>query len=126
MSIPVELPALAGAIVEYGAAAFFLTTGDDGRAHVAHVATSWHDDRLVLTAGRSSRRNAAARPATVLLFAPVEVGGYSLIVDVVAEVVGEQVLLRPERAVLHRPAPVAHVAAGGDDTGSCGQDCRPL
>lgn len=124
MSIPVELPALAGAIAEFGGVGFLLTTGDDGRAHVAHVATRWQEDLLVVEAGRSSRRNATARPSTVLLFPPVEAGGYSLIVDVQAEVVGEQLRLTPEGAVLHRPAPVD--APTGTASGACAQDCRPL
>jgi hypothetical protein len=123
MSIPVELPALAATIVEYGGAAFLLTTGDDGRAHVAHVPTSWRGDRLVVDAGRSSRRNATARPATVLLFPPVEVGGYSLIVDVLAEVTDDDLVLAPQRAVLHRPAPNPVDPAA---PGACEQDCRPV
>jgi hypothetical protein len=120
MSIPVDIPALADAVAKYGPSAFFLTTGDTGRAHVSHVAVTWIGDDLCVDAGRSGSRNVAARPGTVLLFAPVEVGGYSLIVDVVARIDGDRARLTPERAVLHRPAPAPDAGASG------GHDCQPV
>jgi hypothetical protein len=45
-----------------------------------------------------------------MLWAPVEDGGFSLIVDGRASVDGERVVLRPEKAILHRQA-----AGGGSD-----------
>lgn len=120
MSIAVEIPALADAILRYGASAFFLTTSDLGRAHVSHVGVTWQGDQLRVGVGRSGAGNVAARPATVLLWPPIEPGGYSLIVDVDAIVVDDHALLTPQRAVLHRPAPsVAPGVAGGND-------CAPL
>ena len=50
------------------------------------------------------------RPDVTMLWAPVEDGGFSLIVDGRASVDGERVVLRPEKAILHRQA-----AGGGSD-----------
>jgi hypothetical protein len=69
----------------------------------------------------------AARPKVSLLWAPIEAGGYSLIVDAEASVSGEgeaaRVLLRPTRGVLHRPAaaPGAQAPKPG-----CSAVCVPL
>lgn len=123
MSIPVPLDALITRTGEYGPVAFLLTTGAaDPRPHVSHVAVTWADGELVVDVGRSGTRNLAAVPAAVLLWPPVEPGGYSMIVDVVGRVADGRAHLRPERAVLHRPAPVD--APPGE--AACGQDCRPL
>lgn len=121
MSISVDLAALDEAIAAHGGAAFLLTSGDDGRPHVSHVAVHLRDGVLEVAAGRRTARNVAARPAAVLLWPPVEPGGYSLIVDVQATVDGELARCAPERAVLHRPAP--QVTA---DPSTCGHDCRPV
>ena len=120
MSVPVEIPALADATVQYGAAAYFLTTSDDGRPHISHVTVGWVGDDLRVAVGRSGLRNISARPAAALLWSPVVPGGYSLIVDVVARVDDDHALLSPERAVLHRPAPGLDGAAPG------GHDCAPI
>lgn len=118
------LDALITRLREYGPAAFLLTTGPgDPRPHVSHVAVTWDDGALVVDVGRSGTRNLAAVPEAVLLWPPVEPGGYSMIVDVVGRVDGARAHLRPEHAVLHRPAPVDAVPADG---ATCGQDCRPL
>lgn len=122
MSIPVPLDALAARLDEYGPAAFFLTTGGgDPRPHVAHVAVRRDGDELVVGVGRSGARNLAAQPAAVLLWPPVEPGGFSMIVDVTGRVDGDVARLRVERGVLHRPAPVDAPAAA-----DCGHDCAPL
>lgn len=118
MSIPVELPTLASVASQFGPAAFFVTTGDDGRAHLSHVAVTWVADMLRVDIGRSGARNSAKRPATVLLWPPIEPGGYSLIVDVIAQACGDHALLTPERAVLHRPAlPVGDAPVDGGASG---------
>ena len=122
MSIPVELATLRAVARDYGPAGFFVTTGDDGRAHLSHVAVTWVDDIVRVDIGRSGARNIAQRAATVLLWPPIEPGGYSLIVDVIAEAYGDHAMLTPERAVLHRPAlpagdaPVDTDASGGGES----------
>jgi hypothetical protein len=85
---------------------------------------TWDGDALVAPAGRTSARNAGARPDVTLLWAPVEPGGYSLIVDGTASVEPvdddhRHVVIRPAKAVLHRSAPAA-------EPGGCEHDCVPV
>ncbi len=127
MSIPVTLDELAARIVEYGPAAFFLTTGlSDPRPHVSHVAVTWRGDELCVGIGRRGAANLTAEPAAVVLWPPVEPGGYSLIVDVQGRVEDDVALLRPEGAVLHRPAPVDAPTGAPPADGACEADCRPV
>jgi hypothetical protein len=104
MSIPVAVADLAEAAAPFGAAAFLLTAGDDGRPRIAHLRVTFADGGVVVDAGRGARANATARPLVTLLFPPYEPDGYSLIVDADATVRADDVLLVPTGAVLHRPA----------------------
>jgi hypothetical protein len=72
---------------------------------VVAVSPSWVDDALVMSVGRGSARNVAARSSITLCFPPVDPTGFSLIVDGVATAEDERVTLTPVAAVLHRPAP---------------------
>jgi hypothetical protein len=108
VSIAVELEALRAQMEEFTTDAYLLTVSDDGRSHGVAVSVRWRGDDLVAPAGRTTRRNATARSLVALLWPPPERGGYSLIVDATAIDVDddtEEVVLRPTRAVLHRPAP---------------------
>jgi hypothetical protein len=127
MSIPVALTDLGSALDRYGDAAYVLTSGDDGRPHVAHVRVARDGDALVVSVGRRSRANVVARPLVSLLWPAVDADGFSLIVDATAgapstrgEPDDEPVRLTPTHAVLHRPAP------GGPSSASCESDCRPV
>lgn len=128
MSIPVELEALAAAVAERTMAPYLLTSGEDGRPHtVAAPSLTWDGAALAGGCGRSTARNAAARPKVSLLWPPDEPTGYSLIVDADAEVSGDEgerrIRLSPTHAVLHRPA---EHAPGPDATTDCLHDCRPV
>jgi hypothetical protein len=92
--------------------AFLLTVTDDARPHAVAVAPSWAGDDLVVSAGKTSRRNAAERPDVTVLWPGPRPGEFSLILDATATVDdgAETVTLAPTRAVLHRPAP-----GGGSD-----------
>jgi len=117
MSIAVGLDELRARIDEFTGEAYVLTVSDDGRAHSVAVSVEWSGDELVISAGGTTRRNAAARPLVALLWPPATRGEFSLIVDATATRVdddAEVVVLEPTRAVLHRPAP------GG------GSDCAPV
>jgi hypothetical protein len=108
MSIPVSLDALRAQIEEWRTDAYLLTVGDDERTHSVAVPVRWDGDVLIVPAGRTTGRNAAARPLVALLWPPVERGGFSLIVDataVIDDAATDEVRMRPTRAVLHRPAP---------------------
>ena len=110
MSIKVELDELRTQIEAFATDAYLLTVSDDGRAHSVAVSVRWEGDDLVVPAGRTTAANARERHLVALLWPPPERGGYSLIID--ADVVrtreiegGHEVMLRPTKAVLHRPAP---------------------
>jgi hypothetical protein len=123
MSISVELERVREEAMQRGSGAFLLTVAEDARPHVVAVTVDWESGSLVMGAGRSSARNAVARPGVTLLWPPMEPGGYSLIIDGDAAVEpsedGGQVTVRASRAVLHRPG-TAGSASG------CGSDCVPL
>jgi hypothetical protein len=123
MSIPVAPADLQAAAARH-AFAYLLTVGDHGRPHAVAVQPGWSGGDLTIAApGRTTARNAAARPDVSLLWPPAEPGGYSLIADgraVLADDGG--IVITPSTAVLHRPAPAGHAA----EPGSCGNDCLPV
>lgn len=125
MSIPVSLEKLRAEAERYGATPYLLTVSDDGRPHSVSVATQWRDGALVAKTGKRTAANAGTRRLVSLLWAPIEPGGYSLIVDGDASIEGAgddaRVVVRPTRGVLHRPA--ASPAAIPD---GCSADCKPL
>jgi hypothetical protein len=106
MSIAVALADLEDTAARFGDAAYVLTSSDDGRPHISHVRVRVDGETIVFDAGRSTRRNLAARPATVVLWPQAEPGGFSLIVDANAEAPADDapVVLIVANAVLHRPA----------------------
>jgi hypothetical protein len=110
MSIAVELTKLHEAIGDTDRAPYFLTVGDDGRAHCVAVDWHWHDDELALSVGNRTLANSRARSLVSLVWPPSERDGHSLIVDgEVTHTAGagngdNLVRVRPTRAVLHRPA----------------------
>jgi hypothetical protein len=119
MSIAVGLDELRTQIEQF-ATPYVLTVSDDGRAHSVAVSVGWRGDDLVVPAGRTTSRNATTRPLVALLWPPTTADGYSLIVDATfvagAEIPGGQELtLRPTKAVLHRAAP-----------SGVGSDCTPV
>jgi hypothetical protein len=123
MSIPVPLAKLATTMDDYPVA-YLLTVSDDGRVHAVQAHPSIDGDRLrVRGLGRRSLANAGARTSVTLLWATSTDGGYSLIVDGAAEVLDDDVLVAPSRAVLHRAAAVQEQPA---DDRACVSDCVEL
>lgn len=119
MSIKVETGSIAETMAGF-AFAYLLTLGTAPRPHVVAVGVASAGGSLrVSEVGRSSRRNIGDNDAVTLLWPPREAGGYSLIVDGTASVQGDEVVVVPERAVLHRPAPDAPAPSDG----SCAADC---
>lgn len=117
MSIAVGLDELRTTMDEFTSEPYVLTVSGDGRAHSVAASVEWRGDELVISAGRTTRQNAAARPLVSLLWPPTTRGEFSLIVDATATRVDdaeEVVVLEPTRGVLHRRAP------GG------GSDCAPV
>lgn len=119
------LTKLRAQLPHYANPPYLLSSSDDGRPHAVAVRVHWEGDRLLLSAGRRSLANVAARQAVSVLWAARGADDYSLIVDGDAEVVGSgesaAVRITITRAVLHRPgAPLTPTAS------VCGSDCVPL
>ena len=124
MSVPVELARLAEEIDARTLGPYLLTSDDDLRPHATAIALRWDGDRLVGPCGRSSGRNATARPAVSLRWPPNAPGAYSLSVAAAATIAGADerrlARLRPTHAILHRPADVP------DPATDCAHDCQPV
>lgn len=103
--------------------AYLLTVGDDTRAHVVAVTTTLANDTLLVTdLGRKTRANLAAHPLVTLVWPPVDLSDYSLIVDGVGSLRDDELAVVLTRAVLHRPARPQIPTTGG----GCESDCVEL
>lgn len=122
MSIPVGMGDLQRALQDFGSGYLLTTRG--GRVKVVTVDPESEGDTLVVAGpGRGTLANLAENPAVTLTFPPREPHGYTLLVDGTATVSGADVRVRPESAVLHRPA--SH-ADGPLPPEGCGHDCAPV
>lgn len=122
MSIPVELQSLESVLARYRFA-YLMTNSDKGAPHVVQVTVMLRGSDLVVNGvGRRTRENALARPAVGLVWPPESEADYSLIVDGHAIGSGDELLITPTRAVLHRTSPRAAPAAPG----TCESDCVEL
>jgi hypothetical protein len=122
VSIPVNVDELTAALKNFGSG--YLLTTTDGRVKVVTVDTSGTGSALRVSGpGPGTLANLAANPATTLVFPPLETRGYTLLVDGTAEIDGDDVVVTPTSAVLHRPA--AH-ADGPLPPDGCGHDCEPV
>lgn len=119
MSIPVD-PAQLPAQLERFATAYLLTTSGTAVKAVA-AAPVLQDGRLRVPApGRGSLANVEAQPTVTLLWPPTgrtEPAGFTLLVDGEATPDGDDLLVTPTWAVLHRPAGSDH---GPAVPGGCG------
>jgi hypothetical protein len=129
MSIPVDVADLEKALADFGAG-YLLTVGGSATVKVVTVEPAVRDGVLRVTGpGKGTIANLAGNPTTTLVFPPPLPKGFTLLVDGTAEVAGEDVLITPTGAVLHRPGMHADgpppPASAGDRTG-CGNDCAPV
>ena len=116
MSIKVELGELAATVADFDVA-YLVTVSDEARAHVLSVWPQLVDGGILVDGvGRHTQANAAAHPDVTLAYPPREAGGYTLLVDGTATVVGSDVTIVPAKAILHRPA-------AGADGRRAGSDC---
>jgi hypothetical protein len=116
----VDFERLAGAMTGYHCA-YLITVDDDYRVHTVDVEPKLREQVIeVGPIGGRTRRNIEKRSDVTLLWPPSDPGGYSLIVDGRADVLGvsdatdDAVVLQvaPTRALLHRNADSAGSAAG--------------
>ena len=111
MAPPASPPDLGSQVRAHGPSAQLVTVAADGKPHVVAVLVEVADDRaagLTVPAGSTTRDNVAVNPAVTLLWAAPPGQDHSLMVDGVAAVDGEAVVITPTSALLHR---AAHVAA---------------
>src|SRR5262245_1137033 len=125
MSTPLALHDLASVLVTRGGGAYVVTVSEAGGPHTVHVDVVKDGDRLLAVVGAHTADNARRQPRVSLLYAPLQPGDYSLIVDALATVEstadGARLSMAPTRAVLHRWGPAPDPSAS-----TCGSDCRPL
>ncbi len=102
MSIPVAVDRLAESLADFGPG--YLLTTSEGRVKVVSVAPVLADGVVhVAGPGRGSLANVRANAAVTLLYPPLDAPGMSLLVDGTAAVEGDDVLVTPTGAVLHKP-----------------------
>ena len=122
MSIKVETADLAGALAERGSG--YLLTTASAAVKVVTVDPVLDGDALRIDGpGGGTLRNLAENPVVTLVFPPAEHHGYTLLIDGRGQIAGDDVVVTPETAVLHRPA--SH-ASGPVSSDGCGHDCAPV
>ncbi|MCW2814770.1 MAG: pyridoxamine 5-phosphate oxidase-related, FMN-binding protein [Nocardioides sp.] len=103
MSVPVAIDRLAETLADFDAG--FLLSTDGTRVKAVSVDPVHADGVLRVSApGRGSLANVAANPVVTLLFPPRQAPAMSLLVDGTASVEGDDVVVTPTGAVLHKPA----------------------
>jgi hypothetical protein len=123
MSIPVDVADLNTALADFGAG-YLLTAGAGGKVKAVTVEPRILEGRMVVAGpGRGSVANVGANAFVTVLFPPLAQRGYTLLVDGEASLHGEDVIIVPTGAVLHRPA--SHSDGPGPPDG-CGHDCKPV
>jgi hypothetical protein len=86
--------------------AYLITTGPEGAKVVAVDVVADTGGLVVTGAGGGSRAHVDDRPGVTLVFPPVDIHDMTLLVDGDATIPGgEDVVVVPRSAVLHRPAP---------------------
>lgn len=110
MSIPVDLATIPEQLERFATAYLLTTSGEKVKAVAA--APVLEGGRLRVSGpGRGSLANAAAHADVTLMWPPTgrtEPAGFTLLVDGTAAIDGEDVLVTPSWAVLHRPVGSDH------------------
>jgi len=104
MSVVVDLADLPARLQDYDRG--YLLTTRDGLVKAVSVRAVVEDGTLrVPTPGRGSVANVGGTPAVTLLFPPLANPGMTLLVDGTAVADGDDVVVTPTGAVLHKPVP---------------------
>lgn len=104
MSVPIAVEDIGKALTDYGAG--YLLTTSRGRVKVVSVEPRMREVAVLVvpTPGHGTSANIAANPQVTLVFPPLAQGGFTLLVDGTAELVGDDVVVTATSAVLHRAA----------------------
>ena len=104
MSIPVDLADLRHTLADFDSG--YLLTTSSPQVKVVTVDPVAGDDGSLRVAGpgRGTLRNLSENPTVTLVFPPRERHGFTLLVDGAARADGDDVVVVPAAAVLHRPA----------------------
>lgn len=99
-----DVDELGKALTDYGAG--YLLSTSDGRIKAITVEPEVRDGGVLVVRGpgRGTSANIAANPQVTLVFPPLAPRGFSLLVDGTAELDGDDAVITPSSAVLHRPA----------------------
>ena len=125
MSIPVDPADLEQALADFGSG--YLLTTSSPQVKVVTVDPVVADGRLHITGpGRGTLANLAENAAVTVVFPPREHHGYTLLVDGTGRVDGEDVVVEPAAAVLHRPKAHADGPLPPEQAEGCGHDCAPV
>jgi hypothetical protein len=118
VSLGVELERLLEVAGGFDTVPMLLTVDDDGRPRAASVTVSWDGVHALVSAGRRSVTNAAARPLVSLLWPAPPGERFALLVD--GEVVTTEVTEPPDErgkggggtVVVRATSAILHVAGG--------------
>lgn len=101
MSVLVDLADIPARLAEFDRG--YLLTSKDGLVKAVSARALPEDDRLRVTApGRGSVANVTANAEVTLLFPPLDDAGMTLLVDGTATAEGDDVVITPTGAVLHK------------------------
>ncbi|MDF1603338.1 pyridoxamine 5'-phosphate oxidase [Nocardioides sp. YIM 152315] len=104
MSVVVDLADLPERLQEFDRG--YLLSSRDGLVKAVSVRAARDDGTLrISTPGRGSVANVGANPKVTLLFPPLDNPGMTLLVDGISAADGDDVVVTPTGAVLHKPVP---------------------
>ncbi|MFV0462552.1 MAG: hypothetical protein ACK5MP_05055 [Nostocoides sp.] len=132
MSIPVDIDRLDEALADFGSG-YVMTITPENTVKALTVDPLVRGRLVVVTAAsRGTAANLATNDAITIVMPPTQHHGYTLIIDGSGVPDGDQVLVTPTSAVLHRPShhadgpPPPAAANVPASSSNCGQDCRRL
>ena len=129
MSIPVDPADLSSALADFDSGYLLTTSSPSVKVVTVDPVVDGAGRLRVAGPGRGTLANLAGNPVVTVVFWPREHHGYSLLVDGAAAADGEDVVVTPRTAVLHRPVAHADGPGAGDrgaGTTGCGHDCAPV
>jgi len=119
MSHDVDFAAVRRRIDEFGRLATLVTVNEAARPHVVTALVAVGDDRLAVDVGPRTRTNLEGNPAVTLVWSPPTGGHYQLLLDAVAEQLGDIDDHGVSTITLDVSGGILHRVAGHRDGASC-------